>query len=138
MRVLLRRAITGVVYVGLLLAVVFLNTDAFDFLFMGFGFACLYELNRMNKIKDYPIYLAYLLLWWLYVYFLNSSIAVNILLAITLAVNLFLLYRLLVKESFVFDKTLRFIISLFYIGGGFIFLRKAPYQGEGFVEFIIA
>lgn len=138
MRVLLRRAITGVVYVGLLLAVVFLNTDAFDFLFMGFGFACLYELNRMNKIKDYPIYLAYLLLWWLYVYFLNSSIAVNILLAITLSVNLFLLYRLLANKSFVFDKVLRFIVSLFYIGGGFIFLRKAPYQTEGFVEFIIA
>lgn len=138
MKILLRRAITGAVYVGLLLAVVFLNTDAFDFLFMGFGFACLYELNRMNQIKDYPIYLAYLLLWWLYVYFLSNPIAVDILLAATLLVNSFLLYRLLFNKSFKFNKSMRFLISLFYIGGGFIFLRKAPYQNEGFVEFIIA
>jgi len=138
MKVLLRRAITGVVYVALLLAVVFLNSDAFDFLFMGFGLACLYELNRMFKIKDYPIYLAYMLLWWLYFYFFDNQFALLPLLVVTLGINSVLLYRLLFHKSFLFEKSTRFIISLFYIGGGFIFLTKAPYQTEGFIELIIA
>ena len=46
MKELLRRLLTGVVYVILLLSAVFLSSDAFDFLFMVFGLACLYEYKR--------------------------------------------------------------------------------------------
>ncbi|MBC71542.1 MAG: phosphatidate cytidylyltransferase, partial [Muricauda sp.] len=51
MREILRRSITGVIYVLLLLGAVFLSSDAFDFLFMTFGLACLYEYKRIVNLK---------------------------------------------------------------------------------------
>ena len=64
MKEVLRRSLTGAVYIILLLSAVFLSSDAFDFLFMIFGLACLYEYKRLVKLKGYYIFLAYLSLWW--------------------------------------------------------------------------
>ena len=66
MREILRRSITGVIYVLLLLGAVFLSSDAFDFLFMTFGLACLYEYKRIVNLKGYHIFMAYLALWWVF------------------------------------------------------------------------
>ena len=59
MREILRRLLTGAVYVILLLSAVFLSSDAFDFLFMTFGLACLYEYKRMIKLPGYHIFIAF-------------------------------------------------------------------------------
>lgn len=137
MKNLLTRSITGIVYVCLLLAAVFLNTDAFDFLFMAFGLACLYEFKRLAKIKGYFIFIAYLLLWWLYIYFFHSTYYTLLLLISTLVVNLYLLYFLFSKKNLRFNQISKSIIGLFYLGGGCIFLTMAPHQGDSFVKLLI-
>ncbi|WP_298489064.1 phosphatidate cytidylyltransferase [uncultured Maribacter sp.] len=137
MKEILRRALTGAVYIILLLSAVFLNSDAFDFLFMAFGLACLYEYKKLVHLKGYYIFMAYLALWWLFIYFINDKILINLLLSITLVVDFALLYFLFSKKNKPFNTTKKFVIGLFYVGGGCIFLTMIPYQENEFAKILI-
>ena len=137
MKELLRRSLTGIVYVVLLLSAVFLSADAFDFLFMVFGLGCLYEFKRIVKIKGYYVFLAYLGLWWAYIYLIKSQMPIRILLLLTLTVNLALLAFLFSKKAHNFTAFQKFLIALLYIGGGCIFLTMIPYEGNSFAKFLI-
>ncbi len=137
MREILRRSLTGAVYIILLLSAVFLNSDAFDFLFMTFGLACLYEYKKLVQLKGYHIFAAYLALWWAYIYLINDHRLVNVLMVITIVVNIYLLYYLFSKKQQNFNTFLKFIIGLFYIGGGCIFLTMIPYKNDAFAKLLI-
>jgi len=143
MKEVLRRALTGVVYIILLLSAVFLNSDAFDFLFMTFGLACLYEYKRLVQLKGYHIFIAYLGLWWIFIYlvpdqiFLNDKILINALMFGTLTINFALLVYLFSKKEKTFNTIQKFIIGLFYLGGGCIFLTMIPYKHNEFAKLLI-
>lgn len=139
MKEILRRAITGAVYIFLLLSAVFLSSDAFDFLFMIFGLACLYEFKRMTGLRGYSIFLAYLILWWIFIYLLKQydEIPINILMTLTIAVDLALLVYLFSKKEKIFNTLQKFIAGLFYIGGGCIFLTMIPYKNDEFAKYLI-
>ena len=137
MRELLRRLITGAVYVFLLLSAVFLSSDAFNFLFMVFGLACLYEYKRLVLLRGYYIFIAYLGLWWLYIYLINDKILINMLMFITIGVDLLLLNYLFSKKKKIHWTYQKFITGLFYIGGGCIFLTMIPYKDNEFAKFLI-
>ncbi|MBT8264188.1 MAG: phosphatidate cytidylyltransferase, partial [Muriicola sp.] len=136
MREFLRRLLTGVLYVILLLSAVFLSSDAFDFLFMVFGLACLYEYKRLVLLRGYHIFVAYLGLWWMFIYLLNDEILINVLMFITIAVNVSLIYFLFSKKK-IYRTYQKFLIGLFYIGGGCIFLTMIPYKNNEFAKFLI-
>ncbi|QWX84379.1 phosphatidate cytidylyltransferase [Cellulophaga sp. HaHaR_3_176] len=141
MKEIFRRLITGIVYVVLLLSAIFLSSDAFDFLFMVFGLACLFEFKRMAKLKGYYIFVAYLALWWSFIYFITdysySQSIVNVLMFITITINIVLLFYLFSTKPKIFTQLQKFLISLFYIGGGCIFLTMIPYQENSFAKFLI-
>lgn len=137
MREILRRGLTGILYVVLLLSTVFLNSDAFDFLFMVFGLACLYEFKRLTRLKGYYIFIAYLALWWVYIYLVTDRALITLLMLFTLTINLALLAFLFSKKEKSFTAVQKFIIALFYIGGGCIFLTMIPYQDNEFAQFLI-
>ncbi len=137
MREVLRRLITGAIYVILLLSAVFLSSDAFDFLFMVFGLACLYEYKRLTLLRGYYIFVAYLGLWWSYIYLIHDQVLINILMLLTVTVNLALLFYLFNGKrnlNYTFEK---FVIGLFYIGGGCIFLTMIPYKDNIFAKYLI-
>ena len=136
MREFLRRLLTGVVYVILLLSAVFLSSDAFDFLFMIFGLACLYEYKRLVLLRGYHIFVAYLGLWWMFIYLVNDAVLINVLMFITIAVNLTLIYFLFSKKK-IYHTYQKFIVGLFYIGGGCIFLTMIPYKNNEFAKLLI-
>ncbi|WP_373072799.1 phosphatidate cytidylyltransferase [Zeaxanthinibacter enoshimensis] len=137
MKEVLRRSITGVVYVALLLSAVFLSTDAFDFLFMIFGLACLYEYKRLTALKGYYIFMAYLALWWAFIYLIHDKLLINILMFITITINIILLYYLFSNKKPKENGVMKFLIGLFYIGGGCIFLTMIPYKDDAFAKFLI-
>ncbi len=137
MKEILRRSITGVIYVVLLLGSVFLSTDAFDFLFMAFGLACLYEFKRIVRLKGYYIFVAYLTLWWTFIYLVQGDAAITILMLLTLVVDVALLMFLFSKRPKKFSDFQKFVIAVFYIGGGFIFLTMIPYKENNFAQFLI-
>lgn len=134
---ILRRSLTGAVYIILLLSAVFLNSDAFDFLFMTFGLACLYEYKKLVQLKGYHIFAAYLALWWAFIYLIGDQWLITILMIITIAINSYLLYYLFSKKPQKFNTFLKFIIGLFYIGGGCIFLTMIPYKNDAFAKLLI-
>ena len=141
MKELLKRSITGILYVFLLLGAAFLNTDAFDFLFLVFGLICLYEFKKLLKLSGYYIFISFLALWWVFIYLLegikNEFLIIIPLLLFTLIVDISLIFRLFSKEKKYYSNTQKFFVSLFYIGGGFIFLTMIPYQKAHFAKFLI-
>ncbi|UWX54110.1 phosphatidate cytidylyltransferase [Maribacter litopenaei] len=137
MKEVLRRSLTGAVYIILLLSAVFLSSDAFDFLFMIFGLACLYEYKRLVNLKGYYIFLAYLSLWWAYIYLIHDQILINILMFVTIFVDAYLLFYLFSRKQKSFSPFFKFLIGLFYIGGGCIFLTMIPYKNDAFAKLLI-
>lgn len=137
MKELLRRLLTGAVYVILLLSAVFLSSDAFDFLFMAFGLACLYEYKRLVLLRGYHIFVAYLALWWIFIYVVRDKLLINILMFLTITVNFALLSYLFSKKEKLFNIFQKFVIGLFYIGGGCIFLTMIPYKDNEFAKYLI-
>lgn len=129
--------LTGAVYVILLLSAIFLSSDAFNFLFMTFGLACLYEYKRMVLLRGYHVFIAYLGLWWAYIYLVQDKMLINILMFITITVNFVLLFYLFSTKKKLFNKLQKFLIGLFYIGGGCIFLTMIPYKDNDFAKFLI-
>lgn len=137
---ILRRAITGALYVILILSAVFLSSDAFDFLFMIFGLACIYEYKRLTGLRGYYIFLAYLTLWWIFIYLLKEydRIPIIILMLLTIIVNISLLiFYLFSKKEKSFNTFKKFVVGLFYIGGGCIFLTMIPYKNDAFAKYLI-
>ena len=137
MKEIIKRLITGVVYVILLLSTVFLNSDAFNFLFMIFGLACLYEFKYIVGLKGYNIFVLYLVLWWGYIYLIHNQILIIALILVTVIIDLVLLGFLFEKKKRIFNKLQKLIIGLFYIGGGCIFLTMIPYKDNDFSKFLI-
>ncbi len=137
MKEIFRRATTGVLYVILLLSAVFLSSDAFDFLFMVFGLACLYEFKKLMRIRGYYIFIAYLALWWAFIYLVRDKTAINVLMFLTISVNLSLLFYLFSKRTKPFSAAQKFVTGLLYIGGGCIFLTMIPYKDDEFAKYLI-
>ena len=140
MKEILRRSITGALYVFFILSAVFLSSDAFDFLFMIFGLACIYEYKRLTGLHGYHIFLAYLTLWWIFIYILKEydRIPITVLMVLTILVNLaLLLFYLFSKKDKSFNKFKKFVVGLFYIGGGCIFLTMIPYKNDAFAKYLI-
>lgn len=137
MKELFRRLLTGALYVLLLLSAIFLSSDAFDFLFMVFGLACLYEYKRLVLLRGYYIFIAYLGLWWVFIYLTRDPRLIHALLAITIVVDLSLIVFLYNKQSKRFNPARKFLIGLFYIGGGCIFLTMIPYRDAIFAKYLI-
>jgi len=136
MKELLRRSITGIVYVFLLLSSVFLSSDAFDFLFMAFGLACLYEFKKLVKINGYYVFIGYLALWWAFIYLISDLNLVKGLMLLTLIVNISLLVYLFSKKVDL-NTFQKYMAAIFYIGGGCIFLTMIPYKNAHFAKFLI-
>nr|WP_299345687.1 phosphatidate cytidylyltransferase [Allomuricauda sp.] len=137
MKEIVRRALTGAVYVILLMGSIFLSSDAFDFLFMVFGLACLYEFKRIVRIKGYYIFIAYLALWWAFIYIVKESLPVMVLMFITISINLSLLVYLFSNRKERLSTFQNFVVAVFYIGGGCIFLTMIPYKDNEFAKFLI-
>ncbi|WP_273273012.1 phosphatidate cytidylyltransferase [Maribacter polysiphoniae] len=137
MKEVLRRALSGAVYIILLLSAVFMSSDAFDFLFMTFGLACLYEYKRLVHLKGYHIFIAYLALWWTFIYLVHDRWLIYILMFLTISTNIVLLFFLFSKKDRLFQFHHKFLIGLLYIGGGCIFLTMIPYKDNDFAKLLI-
>jgi len=137
MKELLRRAITGILYVVLLLSAILLSPDAYDFLIMAFGLACILEFKKITGIKGYAIYVAYLALWWGFIHFIKDSLPLQLLLVLTITTNLVLLVYLFTQKKWIFSTLQKFLIALLYVGGGCIFLTMIPYHQNAFAKFLI-
>lgn len=129
MNELLKRGVTGIIYIFLLLAAIMLNTDAFDFLFLVFGLICIYEFKKLIRLSNLQVFVAFLILWWLFIHFHIDNFIKFLLLFATIITNIVLTFHLFRKDKVSYNEKEKFIITLLYIGGGSIFIPLI-YQNE--------
>ena len=128
MNELLKRSITGILYVFLLLTAIMLsNAEAFGFLFLVFGLVCLYEFKRLVRLSSSAVYLAFLCLWWCFNYLIpmegfSNNFVVYLLLLAVISTDVYLGFYLYRHEAVSYTQWQKFLLALLYVGGGCLFI----------------
>lgn len=130
MKDILLRLLSGIIYVAILILVLCLKTPhGFIILFFILGVLALTEFNKLIQLKSIIPYFIYVILYLVFGYWrmaLNSEIGLNeatqILIVLTIFVDLFLIKDLFSRKTIPLFITKRFIITTFYLSSGFVFL----------------
>lgn len=128
------RAISGIIYVLLLIGSLYYQTGLV--IVMGiFGILSLLEFSKLIRLKSFIQYLLFIFIYisfWYICLLENFSISdqiIQILLVVTIFVNLLLIKDLFTENNIPLFESKRFILTTFYLTSGFIFmLLIANYQ----------
>lgn len=129
MKELLTRAISGLLYVTLLIVSMYWQNALLIVLFV-FGLVSLAEFNKLIKLNAFiPTALIFTSLYfgfWYWCVIHDSSTgtneAIQILLVITIFVNLFLIKDLFTFKKIPLFESKRYIATTFYLSSGFVFM----------------
>lgn len=123
------RALSGLFYV-LLLIISLKYQTALSILFLVFGVICLGEFKKLIQLKSYIPYFIFAVLFFIFGYWqlvMNSNKgldeATQILMVISIFVELFLIKDLFSENSIPLFVSKRFILTTFYISSAFVFLN---------------
>ncbi len=143
MKELATRALSGILYVSLLI-ISFYWQNALLLLLFVFGIISLMEFNKLIGLKGLIPYLIFVLLYfgfwyWCLVYHadLGTDEAIQILLVITIFVNLFLIKDLFSEKKIPLFVTKRYITTTFYISSGFIFMLLITNYNNAYTPFLL-
>jgi phosphatidate cytidylyltransferase len=138
MRESIIRAISGLLYISILVVSILSSEFIFISLFFLIGFVCLLELEKLLRLKSYALYAVHAVFFILFSYIKFNPNATLVLLCITIFVNLFLAKDLLyIKKIPVFEKK-KYIILIFYLISSMVFLTLIPtYSGTFRPELIV-
>lgn len=138
MREVIIRALSGLLYVALLLLAIFSLENVYLVLFLVFGVFTLYEFLKLVEIKSYIPYLLLLVATAVFCYFKWSQSATLLFLALTITVNLYLIKNLIRPSERYITLSQKYGYTLFYIIGGIVFTILLPsYQGE-YTSYLVA
>lgn len=128
MKELITRAISGVIYITLLILSMY-SPYAIIALFFVFGIISLTEFNKLIQLKGIITYVIFAVLFLVFTNWelLFTSIkgfdeAIQILLVITIFIKLFLIKDLFSEKTIPLFTSKRYLLTSFYITSGFIFL----------------
>lgn len=132
------RALSGAMYVSILVVSIFSSELAFTTLFLIFGIFCLRELLRLLHLKSYLSYFLLFGLFYLFSYLRWNPAATMALLLITIFVNMFLVKDLMLVHKIPLFEKKKYIIIIFYLIASLIFLTLIPsYTGDFIPELVI-
>lgn len=128
MKEILIRGLSGLLYITLLIGCL-QNEHALILLFFVFGLVSLAEFKKLIQLKSIVPYIIFVLLYFVFVYWklvLNTNFgldeAIQILMVITIFVELFLIKDLFSEKTIPLFATKRFILTTFYISSAFVFM----------------
>ncbi len=128
MKETLIRSFSGLIYVLLLIGCLF-NEHAVIILFFVFGLICMGEFKKLIQLKSFIPYIIFIILYLVFGYWqlvLNSNKgldeATQILMVITIFVELFLIKDLFSEKTIPLFSSKRFILTTFYLSSAFVFL----------------
>lgn len=132
------RALSGIMYVSILVVSIFSSEFAFTTLFLLFGFICLWELQRLLHLRSILGYFLLLSLFYVFSYARLSPYGTNTLLLITIFVNLFLAKDLMLVNKIPLFEKKKYVIIIFYLIASLIFLTLIPsYTGDFTPELVV-
>ncbi|MBR9916042.1 MAG: phosphatidate cytidylyltransferase [Algicola sp.] len=128
MKEIVTRALSGILYVSLLIIALYWQHAVIG-LFFVFGLVCMAEFKKLIQLKSFWPYIVFSILYFGFAYWeliANSSDGLNeatqILLVITIFVQLILIKDLFSEKTIPLFSSKRFIITTFYLSSGFVFL----------------
>lgn len=137
MRESIIRAVSGLLYISILVVSILSSEFIFISLFFLIGFICLLELEKLLRLKSYALYGVHAVFFILFSYIKFEANATLVLLCITIFVNLFLVKDLLfIKKIPVFEKK-KYIILIFYLISSMVFLTLIPTTSGTFMSELI-
>lgn len=138
MREIFIRALSGALYIVVLLGVILFSETTFLCLFFIFGMICLYELQRLLRLKSYLSYAVLFILIYFFSYLKMGSESIVALLILTLGVKLLLLRDLLIIRKISLFEEKKYLLAIFYLISSVVFLTLIPsYSGEYKPELLI-
>jgi len=128
MKELAIRAFSGAVYVLLLIASLCVQ-EASVILIGVFGIISVSEFSNLIKLKSFIQYIIFIIIYGVFGYaciqnttILGSDEAIQILLVITIFVNLILIKDLFTSKKIPLFASKRYIVTAFYLSSGFVFM----------------
>lgn len=138
MRELFIRALSGFVYVAILLFAIFFNEKIYTVLFLVFGLLTLREYLRLISFNFWYPFVILTGLILLFSYYQVPALATHILLGITLLTGVYLIYNLFDKKTRNLSYLGKLTLTLFYISSGFVFLTLIPNYKQRYDPYIIS
>ncbi|WP_194765806.1 phosphatidate cytidylyltransferase [Tamlana sp. I1] len=128
MKEVLVRAFSGLLYVTILIVALFFE-HLLIALFCVFGLICLAEFSKLIQLKSKIPYIIFIVIYGIFGYWqtvLNTNEgldeATQILMVLTIFVNLFLIKDLFSEKTIPLFSTKRFLLTTFYLSSAFVFL----------------
>lgn len=137
------RAISGAVYVLLLVGSLYMQS-ALIILLALFGFLSLVEFSRLIKLRSYYQYLVFAVLYFGFCYMSiwqnnlrGTDEAIQILLVVTIFVNLILIKDLFAEKRIPLFESKRYISTTFYVSSGFVFMLLISNYNHNFTPLLL-
>ena len=128
----INRSIIAIIYSSIFLSCLFYDRKTFLVLGIVLTILVIKEFTRICKLSISNLLIAIILYLLLIFFVKNNSLLSNILLAISVIINLYLLFNLLLNKSFRFKKFSSFVILLFHIVLSLYFLFQLPFLKDNY------
>ncbi|PQJ82454.1 phosphatidate cytidylyltransferase [Polaribacter glomeratus] len=137
MRHLLTRSLSGIIYVLIFISAILLSKESYIVLTTIFGFLCIWEFTKMVALKNYAAYIFYAFVLFLMIQRQNSYATVLVL-AVTIASSLFLMYQLFAKKQITFfNDRAKLGVTIRYVIFSICFLVLLPFYKGNFHPYLM-
>ena len=137
MRNLLRRSLSGIIYVLIFISAILLSKESYIVLVTICGFLCIWEFTKMISLKNYAAYIFYAFVLFLMIQRQNSY-ATLLVLAVTLFSSLFLVYQLFAKKQITFSNDRSKLgVTIRYVIFSMCFLVLLPFHKNSFHPYLM-
>lgn len=126
MKEILTRALSGALYILVLVCAVLFSEKAFLVLILVFGVVCLKELQRLLNLKSYLAYAILAAFLFFFSYLKTEFYATLVLLMVTLLVKLLLIRDLITRNKIPLFEEKKYVLVIFYLISAFVFLTLIP------------
>ena len=137
MREIVVRSLSGILYVLVVIFSMYTSDEVFMVLFLILGFQTLKEFKKLIQLKSFTSYLLLPISLLLLSYYHPGEIILYIYLGSCLLVNILLAKDLKSTTNSLLLKQQKYIPTMLYIIGGFIFLTRIAFSDEEFKPQII-
>lgn len=137
MREIVVRSLSGILYLLVVIFSMYTSREIFMVLFLILGFQTLKEFKKLIQLKSFTSYLLLPISLLLLSYYHPGEIILYIYLGCCLLVNILLAKDLKSTTNSLLLKQKKYIPTMLYIIGGFIFLTRIAFSDEEFKPQII-
>ena len=137
MREIVVRSLSGILYLLVVIFSMYTSREIFMVLFLILGFQTLKEFKKLIQLKSFTSYLLLPISLLLLSYYHPGEIILYIYLGCCLLVNILLAKDLKSTTNSLLLKQQKYIPTMLYIIGGFIFLTRIAFSDEEFKPQII-